>query len=217
MQESRSIPFLKGSRAACHHTDFPQMRLDFPVCESAADGILGEDAPLGIERPSAFFQTAGGERDVRGDDDIVFLDVIDNPVISSVEPIIHDNKLDPVLPRNIHPRVAHQGHLEPMAFPDTKDFLPHGASVRIDQDFRQFPCPFWKLVLLAMPAFTLTALYHRNHGLPDDFHLDFILSVPQVGGFHQRHKGFAWIHSDLRIGFQNRFTSSSTARNILAM
>src|SRR5215510_2125667 len=58
--------------------------------------------------------------------------MLDDPIVGRVEPSADDDQLDPIPRWNSHPRVRHQGHLEPMPFRDTVDLLLDRTAIGIN-------------------------------------------------------------------------------------
>ena len=53
--------------------------------------------------PRTFFQAAAGKQDIGGDDDVVRLRVLDDPIVGLVKPATDNLERDPPLIRNPHP------------------------------------------------------------------------------------------------------------------
>ncbi len=82
-----------------------------------------------------------GQRDIGGDDDVVGLDVIDDPVVGCVEPIVHDFEGEPFLIRGSHPRVGDQGHVETIPSGDAVDLLFDRTRIGIYKNVQQTKSP----------------------------------------------------------------------------
>src|SRR5262249_38449819 len=97
-----------------------------------ADVLLCEQPSRVADHPGALLQAPRCEGDIAGDHDVILADMLDDPIIGRVEPSADDDQMDPVPRWNPHPRVRHQGYLEPMPPRDTVDFLLHRTAIGIN-------------------------------------------------------------------------------------
>ncbi len=68
-------------------------------------------------------------------------DVIDDPVVGRIEPVVHDLECQPLFVRGAHPRVGDQRHLETAALGNAVDLLFDRTRIGVDEDVQQPKIP----------------------------------------------------------------------------
>ena len=116
LQETRTISFFEWSWTATDVPHIPQIGHQFSVCKSITNGILGKNAPFGVQHPSALFQRSRSKGDVSGHNDIVIFDLLYNPIICGVILITHNNLFQKFFLRNPHPGVGNHVDFKPVTF-----------------------------------------------------------------------------------------------------
>ena len=109
-----------------------------PACKGLADGILGEHITAWTEHQGSLIEATRGQRDVPRDYNVVRRDMLNNPVIDSVELPFDNHKFDPVPIRNANPRVGDHGDVESVSLRHSVHFLLYGAAIGIDEYVKHF-------------------------------------------------------------------------------
>ena len=91
-------------------------------------------SPFGPSARDTPAQAAAGERDVGGDRNIAHPSMLDDPVISRVEPTPHHDELDEWLLRYPQRRIGDHEHLDLVPPRDAVDLLLDRAGIGINVD-----------------------------------------------------------------------------------
>ena len=96
------------------------------------------------QHPGALLQAPGCERDVAGDDDVLLGDVLDDPVVRTVELFFDHLQRQPVSRRVSHPVVGHQNDLQSVALGYPIDLLLDRAAVGVNVDIQHCEAPVFR-------------------------------------------------------------------------
>ena len=85
LQEARTVSLFKRSRTSRKITQIAEMGHQVPVSKSIADGFRGENTAFRVQYSSAFFNTSRSKRNISRYSNIVFMNMLHNPVIGRVK------------------------------------------------------------------------------------------------------------------------------------
>jgi len=108
-----------------------------------SDIVFGKRFACRADDPRPFLKATACQRDVGCDDDVIRLDMFDNPIISHVGSRVNYFEMEIRVWRNPHPAVGDQGHLKAIAVCDTINLLFNGAGISIDENVQQKATSFW--------------------------------------------------------------------------
>ena len=137
LQEPRAIALLERRRAACPLSGLTQVRQQLACRKGVTDVVLRKRPAARAHDSSASFETAARKRNVGSDDDVVGLDLLDDPVVSCVERTADDLEHDARIVRNSHPGVGHESHIQAVSASDSVHLFLDRARVCIDIDVQQ--------------------------------------------------------------------------------
>ena len=134
LQKTGSVTLLHRRRATGDLSAAPEFRQEVASRKSVADIVLGESSAGWTDRVCSRTDAAARERNVVGDDDVLGLYMLRDPVISDVQSLPNHFESDPRLSRNSHPGIRHQGDTESAAPGDTVNLFLDRTGISIDQD-----------------------------------------------------------------------------------
>jgi|WetSurSiteA1Bulk_404760.scaffolds.fasta_scaffold11010_3 hypothetical protein len=133
LQKTRSVAVLEGRGPAHYRSEFSKMGHQRPACKGLANGILGERLAARTEHSRSLFKAARGQRNIPRDHDVVCRNVLNDPVIDSVELPFNNDEFAPVLVGNSNPRIGDHGDMESVSLCHAVNLLLHGARIGIDE------------------------------------------------------------------------------------
>jgi hypothetical protein len=104
-----------------------------PACERFADGILGKRIPARTEHASAPVEATRSQRDIRRDHNVVHRDMLNDPVIDSIELPFDNHEFVPVPMRDANPRIGDDSNMQIVSLRHAVHFLLNGAAIGINE------------------------------------------------------------------------------------
>ena len=93
--------------------------------------------PVGPITPAPSFRQATRKGNIGGNHDVVWLHVLDNPIIGRIKSGIYNLKSNPSFIWNAHPSVGHQGDIKAISACDAVHLLFDRARISIYKDVQQ--------------------------------------------------------------------------------
>jgi hypothetical protein len=137
LQEARTIPLFKRGRASCYISHVAEIGRQLSIRERTTDGFFRENTTFRVQYLSAFLKASGRKQNVSRHRDVVFFDMVHNPIIRSVGVSVDNDQLKQPVRRNPHPGVGYDIYFETVPKCYAKDFTLHRASVGINVNFDQ--------------------------------------------------------------------------------
>mgnify|MGYP006915995181 CR=1 FL=1 len=103
LEESGAVLFGEGCGASGHEPVLPELVGYFTAGECVSDGFFGECASFWAEHEGSFFEAFGGEGDICGDDDFVWIYVFNDPFVGFVESVSDLHKMNRGIVGGAHP------------------------------------------------------------------------------------------------------------------
>jgi hypothetical protein len=133
LQETGSVAVLEGSWPAHNRSELSKVGLQCPARQGLANGIRCELIAARTKYSSSFFKAACGQGNIPRDHDVVRRDVLNDPIISSIESSMDDHEFAPVPMGNVNPRVGDYCDMESVSLSHTVHFLLHRAGIGINE------------------------------------------------------------------------------------
>jgi hypothetical protein len=142
LEKAGSVAVLEGSGATCYRSEFTKVGQQRPTCKGLAYGILSEPITAWTEYKGPFVEATRSQRDIPRNHNVVRRDMLNNPVIDSVEMSLDNDELDPLPIGNANPRVGNHGNVESIPLRHAVHFLLYGAPIGVDEQIKHLgPLP----------------------------------------------------------------------------
>ena len=111
---------------------FAQLLIELTHGQGHADVVFGEGFAIGPQRLGAFVHRPGGERDVIGDDDVIFAALLNDPIVGFIGAFLDNNALNQRVIVQPHPAVGDEFQREIMTDANFDGFVFDGAGIGVD-------------------------------------------------------------------------------------
>lgn len=137
LQKPGPVPRRQRRRAARDFAGDAKFGQQITGCDSLADVIVPEHFSARTDYAGTCFQATARQWNIAGDDDVVRLHMLDNPIICRVESVADNLEGDSRTVRNPHPGIGHQGDRETITTGDAIHLRLHRTRIRINKDVQQ--------------------------------------------------------------------------------
>ena len=142
LEKSGSVLPAEGSRSSGHDPLISQVSEKIPRGKDVADVVLGERATGVTDHCGALLEAFRSQRYVSRDDDVILLNLPDDPGICSILSTVDYYELEPACFRGSHPGIRDQNHIQPIPSGNAIDLLFYRAGVCIYVDLQHGEYPF---------------------------------------------------------------------------